>query len=457
MAPEQAEGQTKEATTAVDIYSVGAIFYELLTGRPPFVGRNPLEVLAQVREREPASPQSLNPDLDRDLAAICLKCLEKDPAGRYGSGEALAEDLERWLRCEPVWARPTSRWETARKWVRRKPAIATLIASVALLVMTVAIGSVLFAWNLSEKEKQREAVLAILRAELNRDLDELWEHPERPSVTIKSEKRSVLMGDMSRRPVVYPGVEHRLTFGVYTFQKPSVMAQKFAPFLENLEKSVADRLRRPVRIDCVIYRSYTNGHEGLLSGAVHFMRVGPASYVLMKERRPGISLLAAQEGPIEGAIFTRADSGIENLSQLKGKSFAFGDVESTFGTHMAKGALLRAGIRAGDVPNSHHFPSHDEVVKAVKSGTYAAGAANTLLLDSSFKLLDGFTNVQMRMPFVARSGIDPRVAAAIKDALLAEHTLFEPGLAGFREVSDQEYDGLRREMKHAMQFGEPKN
>ena len=235
MAPEQAEGHMKEATTAVDIYSLGAIFYELLTGRPPFTGASALDVLMQVREREPASPQSLKPELDRDVAVICLKCLEKDPARRYGSAEALAEELERWLRCEPVLARPTSRWEAGRKWVRRKPAIATLAASVALLLMTVTIGSALFAWNLSEKEKQREAVLGILRAELAGELDELWEHPERPSVTITSQKRSVLMGDKPRRPATYPGVAIPLTFGVYTFQKPSVMAKKFTPLLATLE------------------------------------------------------------------------------------------------------------------------------------------------------------------------------------------------------------------------------
>jgi ABC-type phosphate/phosphonate transport system substrate-binding protein len=389
--------------------------------------------------------------------------LEKDPADRYGSEEALAQDLERWLRCEPVWARPTGRWETARKWVRRKPAIATLIASVALLVITVAIGSVVFAWNLAEEEKRRDVVLGILRAELKRDLDELWEHPNTPSVTITSEKRSVLIGDTQGRPAVHPGVEHRLSFGVYTFETPSEMAKNFAPLLGSFEESVADRLRRPLRIDYVIYRSYTNGHEGLVSGEVDFMRMGPASYVLLKGKRTGISLIAAQENLLQGGIFTAVNSGIENLSQLKGKPFAFGDAESTFGTHLAKLALLRAGIHAADLStNSHHFSSHKSVVEAVGSGAYAAGAANTIFLGPNFKLLHTFTNVQVRMPFVARSGIDPRVAVAIKDALLAEHTPFvltniEPKLTGFREVSDLEYDGLRKEIKHAMQFGEPNN
>ena len=471
MAPEQAAGHTKQLSTAADVYSLGAIFYELLTGRAPFRGPTPAETMRQVMEVEPQRPRLLNSGVDRDLETICLKCLEKNPQRRYGSAEALAEDLERWLRCEPVLARPTSRWETARKWVRRQPVIATLAASVALLLLTVAIGSALFAWNLSEKEAKlaaalegREALLAFGQADLNRALDEMWGHPDIASITITSEKRSFLMGDKPRHPAAYPGVAIPLTFGVYTFQKPSVMAKKFAPLLAALEESTALRLRRPVRMDCVIYRSYTKGHEALLSGAVDFMRVGPASYLLMKQKRPGISLLVAEENVIDCEIFTRADSGIETLNQLRGKRFAFGDPESTFGTYLAQVALLRAGIRAVDLNvTSQHFPSHDEVGKAGKSGGYAAGSAHVVVIDPSFKVrvLHKFTNV-LRMPFIVRDGLAPAVAQALKDGLLAQRspsvlTNLVPKLTGFREVSDQDYDPLREDLKLASQFGEPKN
>jgi WD40 repeat protein/tRNA A-37 threonylcarbamoyl transferase component Bud32 len=126
MSPEQARSE-KVLTTATDVYSLGTILYELLTGRPPFQAGTPLDTILQVLEQEPARPRALNAAIDRDLETICLMCLQKEPARRYASAQALAEDLERWLRREPIQARPSSSWEQALKWARRRPAAAALI------------------------------------------------------------------------------------------------------------------------------------------------------------------------------------------------------------------------------------------------------------------------------------------------------------------------------------------
>ena len=135
MPPEQARGGTKSVTTAADIYSLGATLYETLTGQPPFTGDSAGEIMRQVLDQEPARPRSINPKLDRDLETICLKCLEKEPARRYGSAEALAEDLERWLAGMPITARPVPAWEKAVKWVKRRPELAALVLVVHLALL----------------------------------------------------------------------------------------------------------------------------------------------------------------------------------------------------------------------------------------------------------------------------------------------------------------------------------
>jgi serine/threonine-protein kinase len=183
MAPEQAGGGTKRLTTAADIYSLGVILYEMLAGQPPFRGDTPLDVMRKVVEEEPLPPSRVKSEIrssqsertptpkarspaagersfgfsefgflsgfgfrPSDLDIICLKCLEKDPPRRYTSAEALAQDLERWLRHEPILARPSRPAQRVLKWARRKPALATMAVALQVVALT-GLAGILWQWR----------------------------------------------------------------------------------------------------------------------------------------------------------------------------------------------------------------------------------------------------------------------------------------------------------------------
>src|SRR6266700_2824210 len=133
MAPEQAVGDNAAISSVTDVYGLGAVLYQLLTGQPPFAGGTTYETIKLLLDTEPRQTRQLNPKIDRDLSTICLKCLEKDPTRRYPSALALAEDLERWLKHEPIQARRTGIFARGKKWVRRNPSRALLAASLVAL------------------------------------------------------------------------------------------------------------------------------------------------------------------------------------------------------------------------------------------------------------------------------------------------------------------------------------
>ena len=145
MAPEQALGNSSQLTSTTDVYGLGAVLYHLLTGHPPFAGGTTYDTIRLLLETEPRYPRLWNPKIDLDLATICLKCLEKDPQRRYSSALALAEDLESWLRREPIRARRTGVFGRGKKWVRRNPTLALLILSLAALAAVIS-------WNVWKRE-----------------------------------------------------------------------------------------------------------------------------------------------------------------------------------------------------------------------------------------------------------------------------------------------------------------
>ncbi len=167
MAPEQMEGKST-FTTAVDVYGLGGILYELLTGQPPFQGASMAALMRKVLEEEPVAPRSVKPEIDADLETICLKCLEKNPQKRYATADQLAEDLERWLAGEPIHARPVTTWTRGLKWARRRPAAAALVVVIPVALLALALGGVLYSIRTEQArtlavEAEQEFELALTR------------------------------------------------------------------------------------------------------------------------------------------------------------------------------------------------------------------------------------------------------------------------------------------------------
>ena len=144
MAPEQAEGRNADIDVRTDVYALGAILYQMLTGRPPFKGASVMDTLELVRSNEPLPPTRMQPKVPRDLETICLKCLHKNPERRYQSARALADDLQRYLDNKPILGRPVSTWERTLRWARRRPAQAALLVALLLIVLAGVAGALFY-------------------------------------------------------------------------------------------------------------------------------------------------------------------------------------------------------------------------------------------------------------------------------------------------------------------------
>jgi WD40 repeat protein/predicted Ser/Thr protein kinase len=206
MPPEQIRTGEQGIGPACDIYALGAILYDLLTGRPPFRGESSMDILMQVLEKDPVPPSALAPALDPDLETITLKCLEKDPAQRYSSAQALADELGRHLRGMAIQARPVTWMERSWRWCRRKPAAAASVALLAILLLVLSIGGPLTAWqqrvlrfeaaNKAQTAEILQRETETLRQEAMDALDDARQQRTRAEDTSAAKSRQLYISDM---------------------------------------------------------------------------------------------------------------------------------------------------------------------------------------------------------------------------------------------------------------------
>jgi tetratricopeptide (TPR) repeat protein/tRNA A-37 threonylcarbamoyl transferase component Bud32 len=252
MAPEQARGRGKEVGPAADVYALGALLYEALTGRAPFKAATLLETMLQAIHEEPVPPRRFQPAVPMELETICLKCLAKDPAHRYASALALAEDLKRFLGGEPIQARPSSRWEQAVKWAQRKPAAAGLVGVSALAVLTL-FGVVLgFTLKLSAalKATQEQRDLAE-RREKDADRQRAAAEQER---AVAQAVNDFLQFDLLRQANSYEQANRRFT------PDPDV---KVRTLLDRAAAGIDERFRGQPLVAAAIHQAVGDAYQGV--------------------------------------------------------------------------------------------------------------------------------------------------------------------------------------------------
>ena len=257
--------------------------------------------------------------------------------------------------------------------------------------------------------------------------------------------------------------EIKLSFGVYATDKPTEVVKKFKPVLKALEQDLTQALQEPARINIQVASSYEKGVYDLSEGRVDFARLGPASYVESKRLNPRIEILATESKNgskrFNGLICVTRSSPITHVSDLKGKSFAFGNVRSTIGRYLSQLYLLENGIRLNDLSRSAYLDRHDKVGYAVASGKFDAGALKestyNRLIEKGVPLRPIATFENVTKPWLARSGLEPRILNALRSTLLAiknPQALKAMGKDGFVPGEDHDYRVVRKAVERNGEF-----
>jgi hypothetical protein len=363
MSPEQVSGG--EASSASDIYGLGAVLYALMTGRPPFQGATSLELFKQIVEQQPVRPRMVNRSLPPALETICLKCLEKDPRRRYATAEALAEDLESFTAGGTIMARPPTAIHRSRQWIRRNPVGAALIASLCLgLFVALALLKVV-----NDQRRQMELDRDQTFDEGMQKVSQIWRDPGTKAVTVSARELAILAG---RSPTDSRDAKFQLTFGVSADDGPSSMAQRYARLLGDLQAQMQRELGEKTVFHLHLLKRFHGSEDTLLRGEVDLLVLSPVDFLRAEQVGAGIVALALGNSAREGVIFARTNCGTRHLAGLRGKSLALPDPGLSLSV-WAKALLVDAGLRGSD------FTALTNIMdRGAEVGTSTASATETI-------------------------------------------------------------------------------
>jgi phosphonate transport system substrate-binding protein len=263
--------------------------------------------------------------------------------------------------------------------------------------------------------------------------------------------------------IVSTSFAETITFGIYTSDKPTAMYQKFKPIIDYLQSRITQNGSNAM-VKMKIFPSYAAAVDALVEGNVDFARFGPASYIMARDRDENIRLLAMEHKKnrkrFYGVFIVAKNFPINSINELKGKSFAFGNKNSTIGRYLSQAELVKAGIRSADLTQYDYLGRHDKVALAVAVGNYDAGVVkeNTFKKyaeSKGLKKIAQFPNVTK--PWAVRAGFDDNLFAILRQALLElkdKKTLKALKQDGFLVAEDSDYDFVRKGMRLSEEFGD---
>jgi serine/threonine protein kinase len=454
MAPEQVCGAPTTASS--DVYGLGAILYELLTGCPPFQGPTPLEILRQVEQDRPRRPRALNSLIDKDLETICLKCLEKAPHYRYSSAEALADDLENWVEQKPIKARPAGPIRRSTQWVKRNRVGAALIFTL-LAGLCAALVSIQIVHEKNRKIQIREAEIF---ASITEGLARSWNDAKTDYVTVESRHLWVLAG----KSFVYDPTGVHVTFGMSIFSNPVGAAQRAAKWLPDLETEMSRIFGQRIFLNLKLFKkSNLRDRDLLAKGEADFFGTDPVSYLHARALTNGVVAVAKEKEGIQAVLIAHNASGIKRIEDLRGKSIMFLEAADAL-TLYGKARLADAGIRRTDFKlTSNYTPplistgqvsavppnpriSRRVTVLAVLNGEVDVGicTARRFALEC-YRGLDSVVTFTCAPNIVAaRAGLDPNLIRAFRLSLLGEPPDSQEESLGFGNMgeADDRFSGV---------------